>query len=78
MESAGGTAVVKTGAEGVFCGIDLREGFAFALKARDGHPRAAEIAAEWLLDLLGSVEHASPKPLTNWVGSNVGEIRVGS
>jgi len=76
MESADGAAAVKTGAEGVFCGVDLREGFAFALKARDGHPRAAETAAEWILDRLNCIDHASPKVLTNWAGTNIGEIRI--
>ncbi|MED5540905.1 MAG: asparaginase [Actinomycetota bacterium] len=78
MESADGNAVVKTGAEGVFCGVDLREGFAFALKARDGHARAAAMAAEWMLDRLGCIQHWSPKVLTNWAGTNVGEIRISS
>ena len=78
MEAASGNAAVKTGAEGVFCGVDLREGFAFALKARDGQARAAEIAAEWLLDRLGCVEFAAPRTITNWAGTNVGEIRVSS
>lgn len=78
IESADGTAVVKTGAEGVFCGVDLRQGFAFALKARDGHARAAETATEWMLDHLGCIEHASPKVLQNWAGTNVGEIRIAS
>ena len=55
MESAEGDAAVKTGAEGVFCGVDLRAGFAFALKARDGQARAAEKAAEWVLDRLSLI-----------------------
>ena len=76
MEAASGDAAVKTGAEGVFCGVDLREGFAFALKVRDGQARAAEVAAEWLLDRLGCVEFAAPQTLKNWAGTSVGEIRV--
>ena len=76
MEAASGDAAVKTGAEGVFCGVDLREGFAFAVKARDGQARAAEVAAEWLLDRLGCIEFATPHTLKNWAGTNVGEIRV--
>ena len=75
MEAASGDAAVKTGAEGVFCGVDLREGFAFALKVRDGQARAAEVAAEWLLDRLGCVEFAAPQTLKNWAGTSVGEIR---
>ena len=76
MESAGGDAAVKTGAEGVFCGVDLRAGFAFALKARDGQARAAEKAAEWVLDRLGSIDFAEPTILQNWAGTAVGEVRV--
>tara|TARA_Y100000590_G_scaffold410605_1_gene503820 strand:+ start:142 stop:1098 length:957 start_codon:yes stop_codon:yes gene_type:complete len=76
MEAAAGDAAVKTGAEGVFCGVDLREGFAFALKARDGQARAAEVAAEWVLDRLGCIDFNVPKALQNWAGTNVGEIRV--
>ncbi len=76
MEAASGDAAVKTGAEGVFCGVDLREGFAFALKVRDGQARAAEVAVEWLLDRLGCVEFAAPQTLKNWAGTTVGEIRV--
>ena len=76
MEAASGDAAVKTGAEGVFCGVDLREGFAFALKVRDGQARAAAVAAEWLLDRLGCVEFAAPQTLKNWAGTSVGEIRV--
>jgi L-asparaginase II len=76
MEAAAGDAAVKTGAEGVFCGVDLREGFAFALKARDGQARAAEVAAEWVLDRLGCIDFNVPKPLQNWAGTHIGEIRV--
>ena len=76
MEAAAGDAAVKTGAEGVFCGVDLREGFAFALKARDGQARAAEVAAEWVLDRLGCIDFNVPRPLQNWAGTNIGEIRV--
>ncbi len=76
MEAASGDAAVKTGAEGVFCGVDLREGFACAVKARDGQARAAEVAAEWLLDRLGCIEFATPHTLKNWAGTTVGEVRV--
>ena len=78
MEASGGTAAVKTGAEGVFCGVDLQDGFAFAVKARDGQARASEMAAEWILDRLSCIEYASPKSLRNWTGTEVGEVRVSS
>ena len=76
IELAGGDAVVKTGAEGVFCGVDLRTGHAFALKTRDGEARGAEVATEWLLDRLGCIDFAAPRLLRNWSGETVGEIRV--
>tara|TARA_Y100001970_G_scaffold15841_2_gene17789 strand:+ start:1159 stop:2109 length:951 start_codon:yes stop_codon:yes gene_type:complete len=78
MEASDGDAAVKTGAEGVFCGVDLRAGFAFALKARDGQTRAAEKAAEWILDRLGCIDFVSPTVLRNWAGTAVGEVRVSS
>ena len=76
MRDADGLAAVKGGAEGVYCGADLETGLAFALKVEDGTRRAAEVAAEWLLDRWGRVEHAASHPLTNWAGTPVGEVRV--
>jgi hypothetical protein len=36
------------------------------------------MAAEWMLDHLGCIQHWSPKVLKNWTGTNVGEIRISS
>jgi len=76
MIEAAGAAVVKSGAEGVYCGIDRRNGTSFALKVRDGASRAAETAAAWVLDRWGAIDHAGPRPLTNWAGREVGEVRI--
>jgi L-asparaginase II len=71
----GGRIVVKSGAEGVVCGVDRVAGVAFALKVRDGAARAATVATEWLLAHSGALE---PRPvvLRNWAGTVVGEVRV--
>jgi L-asparaginase II len=76
MQEAAGRAAVKHGAEGVHCGVDRRDGRAFALKARDGANRAAAAAAAWVLDRWGAIEHAAPTPVLNRAGTQVGEIRV--
>ena len=76
MQLADGRAAVKGGAEGVFCGADLETGLVFSLKVEDGASRAAGVAAEWILDRWGCIEHAAPRGLTNWAGTPVGEMRV--
>jgi len=76
MERAAGDAVVKTGAEGVYCGVDMRSGQSFALKVRDGAARAAEATAAWVLDRWAAIEHAAPLQLTNWAGRPVGEVKI--
>ena len=77
MQAGGGTFAVKTGAEGVYCGIDLGSGAAVALKARDGGTRAAELAIEWTLAEFGLLPEPAPQVLRNWVGTEVGAVRVG-
>ena len=76
MMKCAGRVAVKTGAEGVFCGVEIESGHAFALKTRDGSSRASEAVAAWMLDHLGAIEHAAPTELQNWAGTNVGEVRV--
>ena len=75
MCAAGGAAVAKTGAEGVYCGVDLTSGASFALKARDGATRASEAVARWLFDRWGFLDHQST-PLYNARGIEVGSVRV--
>ena len=78
-EALGEAAVVKVGAEGVYCGALPALGLGFALKCDDGALRAAEAAAAALLrHLLGAGpaldELAAPK-LKNWRGMEVGAVR---
>lgn len=76
MLATEGRAAVKNGAEGVYCGVELTSGRAFALKAVDGASRAAETAAAWILDRWGLLDDAPPRELTNWSGAVTGEMRV--
>ena len=48
-----GVAQIKTGAEGVFCGMLPTLGLGVAIKMWDGAARAAEVAMATLLDHLG-------------------------
>lgn len=79
-----GKAIVKTGAEGVFCAVLPEKGIGFALKAIDGGTRAAEVACAYLLKELGALTETQYSTLAmftkpsvkNWKGEKVGEIRV--
>lgn len=75
--AGGGRVVVKTGAEGVYCGLDRESGVAVALKVRDGATRAAVAAIEWAMAELGALPAGEPTVLHNWAGVAVGEIRPG-
>ncbi len=74
-----GRAVVKTGAEGVYCATIPDAGLGFAVKIDDGATRAAEVAVAALLArFLETAEGFEPlrRPtLTNWRGLSVGELR---
>ena len=84
MEAAPGRIFAKTGAEGVFCAALPEQGIAIALKAEDGATRAAEAMVAAVLARFfekGGEVHArltamANKPLTNWNGIHVGDIRV--
>ena len=76
IREAGGAAVVKTGAEGVFCGVVPAAGVGIALKARDGARRGSEAAITWVLGRLGVIDGDGSIPLTNHAGTRVGEVRV--
>jgi L-asparaginase II len=79
-ETAPGVIQVKTGAEGVFCGMLPTLGLGIAIKMWDGAARASEVAIAALLDHLGvlpkgkSDEILHP-PVKNVVGLLVGEMR---
>jgi L-asparaginase II len=75
-----GVAQVKTGAEGVFCGMLPTLGLGIAIKMWDGAGRAAEVAMATLLDHLGVLPAAEKEVLEtpvikNVVGLLVGEMR---
>jgi L-asparaginase II len=75
-----GVAQVKTGAEGVFCGILPTLGLGVALKMWDGAARAAEVAMATLLGHLGVLQASQRDellhpPVKNVVGLLVGEMR---
>ena len=78
-----GRALVKTGAEGVFCGALPELGLGFALKTDDGARRAAENLTARLLHRLGVLDEANLAALANPLapilrnraGTEVGEVR---
>ena len=75
-------ALVKGGAEGVYCGILPAAGLGIAVKIDDGAGRAGEVAMGSLLRRFGGLDEAQAKkladalepPLRNWVGREVGQI----
>ncbi len=76
-----GDALVKTGAEGVFCGTVPNAGLGIAIKCDDGASRAAEtVMANLLLVLAGSdnatLKHLANPLLHNRRGIAIGEIRL--
>jgi L-asparaginase II len=79
-EAAPGVIQVKTGAEGVFCGMLPTLGVGVAIKMWDGAARASEVAMATLLDHLGVLppgqrEAVLHPPVKNVVGLLVGEMR---
>ncbi len=56
IEACGEAALVKTGAEGVFCGALTELGLGVALKVDDGAVRAGEFVTARLLDHLGVLD----------------------
>lgn len=84
MSMAGTRLLVKSGAEGVYAGAMLEQGLSFALKVRDGNPRAVRVAASALLrDFKGlrddeflRLSHHSQPDVKNWDGQTVGKIFV--
>jgi L-asparaginase II len=79
-EALPGVVQIKTGAEGVFCGMLPTLGLGIALKMWDGAGRAAEVAMATLLGHLGVLpaerrEELLHPPVKNVVGLLVGEMR---
>lgn len=83
MEVAGGGAIVKSGAEGVYCGALPNLGLGIALKIQDGASPAAEVAMAAILQRLGILDqersaHLADRltvPLRNRNGIHVGDLR---
>jgi L-asparaginase II len=79
-EALPGVAQIKTGAEGVFCGMLPTLGLGVAIKVWDGAARAAEVAMATLLNHLGVLpaeqrDQLLHPPVRNVVGLLVGEMR---
>jgi L-asparaginase II len=84
MSAAGEAILVKTGAEGVFAAALPARGLGLALKIDDGATRASECATANLLMRLapGAATEVlagfADKPITNWAGLHVGDVRAAS
>lgn len=86
MAGLNGRALVKTGAEGVFCGAVPELGYGIALKCDDGATRAAEVMMGAVLEVLLDLDDAEAKALDAYVNPPVltrretpaGEIRPAS
>jgi L-asparaginase II len=83
MTLFGARAMVKTGAEGVFCGALPEQGLGIALKCEDGATRAAEVAMAATIarflpmsgDERTKLDRFVRKGLRNWNGISVGGLR---
>jgi L-asparaginase II len=78
MQRLPGQVLVKSGAEGVYCGAFPERGLGFALKIDDGAKRAAEaVVARLVAQLYPAAQPLGPDlRLTNWRGLQVGEMRA--
>lgn len=83
VAATGGRAIVKTGAEGVFCAALPEYGLGVALKCDDGAGRAAEVMMSAVLRHVGVIDEALEAklatrltiPVTNRSGAHVGDVR---
>jgi L-asparaginase II len=83
MKLFGARVLVKTGAEGVFCGALPELGLGIALKCQDGATRAAEVAMAAMIarflplgrDEETALERFMRPSLRNWNGIAVGALR---
>jgi len=86
MKRFGARVLVKTGAEGVFCGALPEQGIGIALKCDDGATRAAEVAMAAMIarflplsgEERGALERFVRPTLRNWNGIEVGRLRATS
>ncbi|RCK35791.1 L-asparaginase II [Thalassospira xiamenensis] len=83
MEVCGEDALVKVGAEGVYCAAFPKQGLGVALKIDDGTQRGAEVAMGAILRQHGVIDDARAETLkqyltpvlTNWAGKYAGDLR---
>jgi len=83
MKRFGARVLVKTGAEGVFCGVLPEQGVGIALKCDDGATRAAEVAMAAMIarflptdgEQRGALDRFVRPVLRNWNGIEVGGLR---
>jgi len=83
MKRFGARVLVKTGAEGVFCGVLPEQGVGIALKCDDGATRAAEVAMAAMIarflptdgEQRGALDRFVRPVLRNWNGIEVGALR---
>ena len=83
MKAFGARVLVKTGAEGVFCGSLPEVGLGIALKCDDGATRAAEVAMAAMITRFlpmseeerGALVRFLRPTLRNWNGIEVGGLR---
>ena len=83
MSAAPGRILVKTGAEGVYCGAVPELGLGIAIKCDDGQGRASEVAVAAVLSMFfkqdttaqAALAELVRPTLTNWNGMLVGELR---
>lgn len=86
LAATGGRALVKTGAEGVYCAALPELGLGLALKVDDGATRASEFLLAQLLQRLDQLDSAAAAELKqdiapvlhNRVGLEVGQIQRGA
>lgn len=83
MKLLGARVLVKTGAEGVFCGVLPEQGLGIAIKCLDGSTRAAEVAMAAMIDRFLPLQEGERAALArflrptlrNWNGIEVGGLR---
>ena len=83
MKLLGARVLVKTGAEGVFCGALPEQGLGIAIKCLDGGTRAAEVAMAAMIDRFLPLQEGERAALArfvrptlrNWNGIEVGGLR---
>jgi L-asparaginase II len=78
LQRLSGKALLKSGAEGVYCGAFAERGLGFALKIDDGARRAAEPVAGAILARAypAAKDLRPPHAITNWRGIEVGRLQA--